>query len=520
MRKIKEVIRHHHDLKLSNEKAAFCAGVSKGSVHNILKKCSQSGFSHEEFMQWPERKLKGLLFPKTEFKLKNEAASPDYEMLAKELSNPNTTTQILYEEYKADYPDGVGRTTFFNEIRSITRKLEVSLHIDHIGGERLYLDYSGDKLSFYDSDQKKEVQVEVFLASWGASSKCYMEVSLSQKKEDWIASNMRALRYFGGAPKHLVPDNLKSAVIKADYYDPTVNEAYSRMAEHFGTTVLPARSRKPKGKAVVEANVKAVQQRVFTKMRNENFFSFEQLQARFWELQEVFNAEVMQKHKQTRNERFIALDDPYLKSIPAQNFDLIDIKLAVKVQKDHHVKYNEQFYSVPWEWTGSKVEVWNRGKLLEIYIEGERITCHSLGRKKGEYVTVESHRPRNHQFIKNLNPCYVLAEASEVGPQALLAFRNIVDFHKGHSEIAVRKCLGILRLRKQFTDDRLERAIDKAMNLAFVKEAELRRMLEQNLENSPLWDDTKALSIPKEEITTHENIRGSNHYLETQKELS
>lgn len=513
MKKIKEIVRHHFDLKLSNEKIAICVGVSKGSVHNVLEKFKTQNLSYQEFIKLPEQQIVSLFYPKTKRKLCTEISAPNFKELSEELSRPNTTVQILFEEYREKNPNGIGRSTFFNGIRAVTKKLKVDLHIDHIGGEKLYLDYSGDKLSYFDTKLKRDIEVEVFLASWGASSKCYMEVSSSQKKEDWIASNMRALRYFGGTPTYLVPDNLKSAVIKADFYDPTINEAYRKMAEHFGTTVLPARARKPKDKAVVEANVKAVQQRIFTKMRDEKFYSFEELQARCKELLEVFNAEVMQKHKLTRNERFLKLDRPYLKELPGQDFDLLDVQLDVKVQKDHHVDYRGNFYSVPWEWTGSKIEIWNRGSLIEIYSQGEMLATHCISKQNGKYITTESHRPPHHQFIKSLKPCYVLSEASEVGPQTLATFRNIIEFHKGHCEIAIRKCLGILRLRKQFTDERVEKAIDKAMQLAFVKESDLRRMLEQNLENSPLWNETEELENKTEQITEHENIRGSNHYL-------
>ena len=506
-------MRHHFDLKLSNEKIAICVGISKGSVHNILEKFKSQSISYEELMRLSEQQIALLFYPKTKRALGDKSEAPKFEELAQELSKPDTTVQILFEEYRKKNPEGIGRSSFYNGIKKVTQKLKVDLHIEHIGGEKLYLDYSGDKLRYYDDDLKKGIEVEVFLASWGASSKCYLEVSPSQKKEDWIASNMRALRYFGGSPKYLVPDNLKSAVIKADFYDPTINEAYRKMAEHFGTTVLPARSRKPKDKAVVEANVKAVQQRIFTKMRNEKFYSFEELQARCKELLEIFNAEVMQKHKRTRNERFFQLDEPYLTELPNQNFDLLDVELDIKVLKDHHVNYRGNYYSVPWEWTGSKVEIWNRGLLLEIYCKGEMIATHSISKNDGEYITTESHRPPHHQFIKRLKPCYVLSEASEVGPQTLSAFRNIIEFHKGHCEIAVRKCLGILRLRKQFTDERVEKAIDKAMQLAFVKESDLRRILEQNLENSPLWNNTNEMEDTSEKITEHENIRGSSHYL-------
>lgn len=512
MKKLREVLRHHQKLKLSNEKTAFCVGVSKGSVYNILDKFRSQNLSYEEIEKLSDQKLFEIFYPKTSRSIRSEERSPDFKALALELSKPDTTIQILYEEYRQENPKGIGRTTFFEGIRAATNKLKVDLHIEHIGGEKLYLDYSGDKLSYFDKELGKEMQAEVFVASWGASSKCYFEVSRSQKKEDWLESNTRALRYFKGAPLYLVPDNLKSAVIKADYWDPTINEAYRKMAEHFGTTVLPARSRKPKDKAVVEANVRAIQQRVFTKMRNETFLSFEELQKRCKELLEVFNEEIMQKHKLSRNDRFEKLDQPFLRPLPKDDFDLYEISLNVKVQSDHHVLYNKHFYSVPWEWTGSKIEVWSRANVIEFYFEGERIASHPKAPSDGKYTTTECHRPPEHQFVSKLKPCFVLSEGAEIGPETLKAFRNIMDAYKGHSENGVRKCMSILRLKKEFGSLRLEKAIARALTLACVKASDLKQMLEQKLEDSPLWGTIKTPIAKDHKITSHDNIRGAKHY--------
>jgi transposase len=514
MRKIKEILRHHYELKMSNENTAFCVGVSKGSVHNILEKFSAQNLKYEELMQLSERDLLGIFYPITHRRRSIECIIPDFKTLALEMSKPHTTIQILYEEYKKQSPKSIGRTTFFKEMNKALSKIKVDLHIHHIGGEKLYLDYSGDKVHFFDLELNKIMAAEIFVASWGASSKCYIEVSRSQKKHDWIASNMRALRFFGGAPTYLVPDNLKSAVIKADYWDPTINETYRMMTEHFGTTVLPARSRKPKDKAVVEANVRAVEKRILSKIRNETFNSFEDLQLRFAQLRDDFNAEPMQVHKCSRNDRFVQLDQPYLKPLPKDDFTLIEVVLDVKVQDDHHLYYDEHYYSVPWEWTGSKVDVWNRSNVIEIYHFGERIACHIRGAKDKSYTTNEEHRPPQHRFVKNLKPCYVLSEASLIGTKTLEAFRNIIDYYikQRHCEVGVRKCMGMLRLRKLFSNERIEKAMDRALTLACVKENDIRRILQQNLEDSPLWDKNEVPIEHNENITIHENIRGDDHY--------
>jgi len=81
------------------------------------------------------------------------------------------------------------------------------MHIEHKAGEKMFVDYTGKKLQIFDSMS-------------------------GQKKEDWIKANENALWYFGGVPKVIVPDSLKSGVTKANKYEPEINPVYADFARH------------------------------------------------------------------------------------------------------------------------------------------------------------------------------------------------------------------------------------------------------------------------------------------------
>jgi transposase len=158
----------------------------------------------------------------------------------------------LYEEYIKSNPDGIGRSQFYEYVKRHLNN-NVEMKVDHKGGDLLYVDYSGDSLEYVDRMTGECINVALFICAWGASSKSYAECTMTQKTEDFVASHVRAFQYFDAVPHGLVPDNCKSAVIKADRYEPTINPLYAHMAKHYNTTVLPARVRKPRDKAVVES---------------------------------------------------------------------------------------------------------------------------------------------------------------------------------------------------------------------------------------------------------------------------
>jgi transposase len=140
-----------------------------------------------------------------------------------------------------------------------------------------------------------EKDVETFVAVLGASQLTYVEATMSQKKEDWIIANRNALHYIGGVPKAIVPDCLKSAVTKSDWYEPEINPEYFDFARHYGTAILPARPYRPKDKALVEGSVRIVYSWIFARLRDRIFYSIEELNEAIREELLRYNSKPMQR---------------------------------------------------------------------------------------------------------------------------------------------------------------------------------------------------------------------------------
>jgi transposase len=319
MRRIRLVLEYRLLKGISAEQTGRALSISKGSVINIQRRFESSG------LQWPlpetlsDSALEEKLFPAPESGEEDGSALflPDIQYIEKELARKHVTLQRLWEEYHDLYPEGLQRSVFY-EFVSKHRPPDISMKMTHKGGDKLFVDYSGDGLEYVDISTGEIVPVELFVCSWGASSYSYAEGTLSQNTVDFTQSHVRAFSYFGVVPFALVPDNTKSAVKKSDRYDPVENPMYGAMARHYSTVILPARVRKPQDKAVVESNVLHVQRFILARLRNRQFFSLDEVNAAIREELELFNSLPMKDYGgKTRKERFELLDKPLAQNLPS-----------------------------------------------------------------------------------------------------------------------------------------------------------------------------------------------------------
>ena len=238
---------------------------------------------------------------------------------AKNAADPHrqgVTLQLLHVEYLAQHPNGYRYTQSCEHYRRWVRRQRPSMRQVHRAGEKLFVDYSGGKPEVVDPETGEIRSVELFVAVLGASNYTYVEATETQQSSDWIASHVRALRYLGGVPHALVPDQLKSGVTKPSRYEPEIQRTYADLAEHYGTIVLPARPRKPRDKAKVEGAVLIVQRWVLARLRHETFFSLAALNERIAELLEELNDRRMKVYGASRRELYERLDRPALRPPP------------------------------------------------------------------------------------------------------------------------------------------------------------------------------------------------------------
>mgnify|MGYP006301392023 FL=1 len=356
MREIRSILHYRLGKGISGDRTALALKVSKGTVINTVERFKQSG------LDWPlppdmsDSALEHSLYPpKPAPTTAARVELPSMAYIEQELAKKHVTLQCLYDEYCQNSPEAVSRATFYRYVTS-NRPKRNCMPMEYKGGDLLFIDYSGDGLSYINRDTGEIVDVELFCCCWGPSSYSYAEATHSQKKVDFVHSHPRAFKYFGVVPHGLVPDNLKSGIKVPDRYDPIANPLYDCMAQHFGTVILPARVRRPQDKAKVESGVLHIQRFILARLRNRQFFSLFEINTAIRELLEEFNSRPMKDYgNQSRRERFEILDKPYAQMLPPEPFRVTELKLDVLVGKNYHIRYDNHFYSVHYNYVGKRV---------------------------------------------------------------------------------------------------------------------------------------------------------------------
>jgi transposase len=503
MRKIREILRLHFECKLSNQKIANALNISKTSVFKCLKRFNKANLSWPLPKEMDDIELESSMYPTNK---KPKENLPDFEKIKQDLSLPHTTLDLLWQEYKEICSDGLSRSSFYRHYKEYNKTLSVTMKSDFKGGDKLFVDYSGDSLKYYDRTQKQWITTQFFVCSWAASSYCYAEVSMSQNAQEWVYSHIRALNYFGCVPHAIVPDNLKSGVTKAIYYEPEINSLYEKFAQHYKTAVLPARVRKPRDKAVVESNVLHLQRFIFGRLRNRIFFSLSEINEAVWELLLIFNTNPMQQYKKSRQQRFSELDQPYAIALPEKSFVITNMKTDARVAPNYHVEFDKHFYSVPFTFAREQVDVYQVNHIIEIYHKGKHVCRHRKGPLNYGYTTLNDHMPNNHRFVKGWSSAWLIQQAEKIGPSTEQLAQNIIA-GKRHPEQGFRAVMGVLNLGKKYSKERVEKASKRALLFNSISYRSVKSILEQGLEDEGCQPNNDHRAP-----VYHENIRGNQYY--------
>jgi len=337
-------------------------------------------------------------------------------VIHRELKRKHVTLTILWEEYIAAHPDGYRYSRFCELYRNFTDRLPVTMRQSHAGGEKLFVDYAGDTVPVIVDRLTGAVRpAQIFVAVLGASSFSYAEAAWTQTLPDWIAAHTRALAAIGGAPKLLVPDNAKVAIVKACRYDPQVNRTYSEMAAHYGTAVLPARPRKPRDKAKVEVCVLIVERWLLGRLRHRQFYSLGELNQAIGEmLDEINERRPLRRLGITRRQLFEELDRPALGPLPAEPYVYAEWRLR-RAGLDYHVDVDGHYYSVPHRFAREVLEVRLTARTVEVFRKGDRIAAHLRSSGNHKHTTLPEHMPSSHRRFADWTIERIRREASAIG---------------------------------------------------------------------------------------------------------
>jgi len=508
VRKIKEILRLKLDCGISEREISRSCHVSRSTVADYLRRAVAAKLTWSEASALAESQLEERLFPTERIPSAVKRPPPDYEHIYNELRTFrkfNLTLSQLWVEYKEKHPDGYQYTQFCEHYWRWRKKLDYCMRQEHRGGEKLFIDYS-DGLSIVDTLTGELILTQLFLAVWGASSYTYAEASLSQTLPDWIGAHRRALEYFGCSPRVLVPDNLKSGVSKACKYEPDLNPTYADMAEHYGCAVLPARPRKPRDKAKVEAGVLIAKRWILAVLRHRTFYSLAELNAAIRECLERLNTRPMRQAKKSRRELFESIDRPNALLLPAKPYEYAEWYKA-KVQLNYHIEVDHHYYSVPYRLLHERLDIRLTAAIVEAFRKGERVAAHVRSYHKNGYTTLPEHMPPEHRFYAEWNPDRFIRWAGKTGEATARLVENILST-RPYPEQGYKACLGIINLTRDYEPMRVEAAARRALKFKTCSYRSMKAILSAGLDRQP--DNGEQPRLPG--LLPHQNIRGPEYY--------
>lgn len=507
MSKLKQILLQRSN-GISVQTISKTLELSRNTVKKYLRLIETRGYDQAALLDKSDEELDALLNepdqPSADRQHCLEQLFPYFEQ---ELQRTGVNRGVLWNEYRQQHPDGYGYSQFCERFRQWAVTQAATLHLEHDPGDKLFLDFTGKKLSIVDRETGEQMPVEIFIAILGYSQLTYVQAVFTQQLLDCLRAVENAFRYFGGLTRVIVPDNMKTAVHKADKFEAQLNKLFLELANHYQTSVLPARSYKPRDKSLVEGAVNIAYTRIFAPLRNQVFYSLKDLNEAIAVLLEAHNNLPFQRRPQSRRQLFETEERSRLLPLAAERFEIKQYR-EVTVMKNCHVHLHDDhhYYSVPYRYIGKKVKLVYSASQVAVFYNRERIACHSREPKAYGYTTHKQHLPSTHQFVSDWNPDKFIQWAASIDPIVKEYITRILD-SKAYPEQTYRSCVGILSQERKVGRERLIKAITRATEFGAYNYTTVHKILTLGLDR--LDEPAEPAPAP---LPFHENIRGAGHY--------
>jgi len=503
MRKSKEILRMKWKMGFSDRQVSASLRIAHSTVGDYVKRAEQAGLDWAQVEKLGESELKSKLFPQKKEKVKlNQRPLPDWDKVHQEMRRPGVTRKLLWMEYIRDHPGGYGYSQFCELYRRwVKSQGKPVMRVPKKAGEEVQVDYAGQTVLVIDPETGEKRKAQIFVGILGASGLIYAEAQWDQTLPNWIRAHVRMFDFFGGVPEIIRPDNLKTGVTKASFYDPDLNPTYHEMAVHYGAAVIPTRVKEPTDKGLVENAVLQAERWILAALRNQQFFSLYELNQSVRKQRTWLNNRQLSNRDLSRRELFLQLEKQALCPLPEHPFEYIEVKQA-KVHIDYHVTFKKHHYSVPHQYIGHKVLIRVTERLVTIYHENRRIAHHMRHDRYG-YSTDKSHLPPNHRWHLEWTPERFCKWARQIGPHTEEVISKVL-VSREHPQQAYRACLGILQFAKRYNPDSLEEACQQAQEAGVYSYRVIKRLLTTK-------KDMLETGLQRQTVS-HEHVRGNTYY--------
>jgi transposase len=463
MTQYREILRLH-SRGISQRSIASSCQCSRNTVKRVLLLARSMGITwplKEDLTDWV---LEKKLFPESTIIPSHKL--PDLDYLDKELVKSGVTLRLLWTEYctacRLSNEMPLMYSQFCYHYQQYAEKKRATMHVPRKPGEQTEVDWAGQTASIISNETGEIIPAYIFVSALSYSQYAYVEAFLAQDQESWIAAHVNMYRFYNGVSKVLVPDNLKTGVEKAGWYDSKINKTYHEMAEHYDTVVIPARVRKPQDKPAVERTVGIISTWIIAALRNQQYFSLAELNRDISEKLEAFNRKPFQKKEGSRLSVFLEQEKAFLLPLPKTSYEMATWKIAT-VQINYHIAVDKMNYSVPYEYIHQKVDVRITRQVIEVFFNNHRICSHPrLYGYPGQYSTLDLHMPPDHQAYVQWNADRFITWAQKIGPKTEITVKAILSSYKIEQQ-GYKSCLSLIKLADKYSVVRLETACNKAL---------------------------------------------------------
>jgi transposase len=504
MRRIRETLRLHLQAGLSYNEVARTLKISKSVAGKYVSLARAAAVDWEVAQTLTDEQLEARLY-RPALPRSSQQLAADNAWIHQELKRPGVTLQLLWEEYARDNPLAYKYTSFCIKYREWAQTLKRSMRQVHIAGEKLFVDYAGQTVPIIDAGTGEISAAQIFVATLGASNYTYACATAGQTTADWIGAQVRALEFFGGVVRLIVPDQTRALIKSPDRYDPEPNRLYDEFAAHYNCALLAARPAHPRDKPKVENSVLVVERWILARLRNRRFFSLAELNGAIAQLLVELNERPFKKLPGCRRSAFEQIDAPALQPLPATRFELCSWKSA-KVNIDYHVEFEAHYYSVPHRLVGTPVELRITSALVECFAANQRVACHARSHKRGAFTTLPEHMPASHRAHLEWTPQKLIDWGKRIGVSTAAVVTWQLQ-HRPHPEQGYRACLGLKRLAREFTPARLEAACARALSIRSPQLRSVTSILKTGLDRQQSLLPTTGTALP-----AHDNVRGPDYY--------
>lgn len=486
--------------------------ASRDKVRDVLAGADRLGIG------WPldegisNEDLRQLLFPGQGSRREKAYVEPDYAYIHGELAKPGVKMSLLWEEYcreclsRGQTP--YMSTQFGDKYRKWAKVTKATMRIAHKPGEAMQVDWAGNTIPIYDSVTGRESAAYLYVAVLPCSRFAYVEACPDMKSENWLLCHVHAFNYFGGVPRLLVPDNLKTGITTNTRYDTIVNRSYQELAVHYDTAIVPARVRHPKDKSIAEGTVKFASTWIIAALRDQRFFTIEEAQEAVREKLDELNDRPFQRGGGNRRTAYLDEEKGFMQPLPGTEYEPA-IWTTATVSTDYLVSDGKNRYSVPFDLIGEKVDIRLTGRSVEVFFHGNRVAVHRrLTAAQRDPVVKQDHMTPEHRKYLSYNADDFAMWAKEIGPKTDEVTRYFLSSGKA-PEQGYKACASLTKLAARYGNARLENACASILEYTQIPSI---RNLSAALRNA----HDAAMSRKKAEDTTPPNrygiTRGAGYY--------